>query len=53
MELVAAGWCTTKCLRLDQTIRNLTSGILGILLLVIQLEVTGLKIQGCLSPRIV
>ena len=30
-------------LRLDQTMRNLTSGDLGILLVVIQLRVTGLK----------
>ena len=31
MELVAAGWCTSKGLRLDQTIRNLTSGDLGVI----------------------
>ena len=30
-------------LRLDQTMRNLTSGDLGMLLVVIQLRVTGLK----------
>ena len=35
MEFVAAGWCTRKWLRLDQTIRNLTSGDLGISLVVI------------------
>ena len=43
MELVAAGWCTTKWLRFNQTIRNLTSGDLVIPLLVIQLGVTGLR----------
>ena len=42
MELVAAGWCPRKWLRFDRTMRNLTSGHLGIPLLVIQLEVTGL-----------
>ena len=26
MGFVAAGWCTKKWLRFDQTIRNLTSG---------------------------
>ena len=31
MEWVAAGWCTSKGLRLDQTIRNLTSGDLGVI----------------------
>ena len=43
MEFVAAGWCTRKWLRLYQTMRNLTSGDLGILLVVIQLGVTGLN----------
>ena len=43
MELVVAGWCTTKWLRFDQTIRNLTSGNLGIPLVVIRLGVTELK----------
>ena len=43
MELVAARWCSRKCLRFDQTIRNLTSGDLGILLVVIQLGVNRLK----------
>ena len=43
MELVAPGWCTRKWLKFDQTIRNLTSGDLGIPLVVIQLGVTGLK----------
>ena len=36
MELVAAGWCTRKWSRFDKTIRNLTSGDLG----VIRLRVT-------------
>ena len=40
MELVAGGWCTTKWLSFDQTLRNLTSGDLGTLLVVIQLGVT-------------
>ena len=35
--------CRLMRLRLDQTMRNLTSGDLGILLVVIQLRVTGLK----------
>ena len=35
--------CRLMSLRLDQTMRNLTSGDLGILLVVIQLRVTGLK----------
>ena len=26
MEFVAAGWCTKKWVKFDQTIRNLTSG---------------------------
>ena len=43
MELVVAGWCATKWLRFYQTIRNLTSGDLGIPLVVIRLGVTGLK----------
>ena len=43
MELVAASWCTRKWLGFDQTIRNFTSGDLGIQLVVIQLEVTRLK----------
>ena len=43
MEFVAAGSCARKWLRLYQTMRNLTSGDLGILLVVIQLGVTGLK----------
>ena len=43
MELVAAGWCTTKWLSFSQTIRNLTSGDLVIALVVIRLGVTGLQ----------
>ena len=43
MELVATGWCTRKCLSFDKTIRNFTSGDLGILLVAIQLRVTRLK----------
>ena len=42
MEFVVIGWCTRKWLMLKQTI-NLTSGNLGIQLVVIQLEVTRLK----------
>ena len=43
MEFVAVGWCTRKWLRLYQTIRDLTSGDLGIALVVTRLGVTGLK----------
>ena len=43
MELIAIGCCTRKWLRLYQTIRDLTSGDLGIPLVVIRLGVTGLK----------
>ena len=43
MEFIAIGWCTRKWLRLYQTVRDLTSGDLGIPLVVIQLGVTGLK----------
>ena len=35
--------CRLMSLRLDQTMRTLTSGDLGILLVVIQLRITGLK----------
>ena len=35
MGFMAEGWCTEKLLRLYQTIRNLTSGDNGILLVVI------------------
>ena len=35
--------CRLMSLSLDQSMRNLTSGHLGILLVVIQLKVTGLK----------
>ena len=43
IEFVAAGFCIRKWLRFDQTIRNLTPGDLGILLVVIRLGVTILK----------
>ena len=43
MEMVAAGWCTRKWLRFDKSLRNLTSGNLGIPLVVIRLGVTGQK----------
>ena len=43
MELVATGWCTSKWLRLNETIRNLTSGDLEIALMVIHLGETRLK----------
>ena len=43
MEVVAAGRCIRKWLRLYQTMRNLTSDDLGIMLVVIQLRVTELK----------
>ena len=42
MEFVATGWCARMWLRLDQAIRNLTSGDLGIPLVVIQVGVTEL-----------
>ena len=43
IEFVAAGCCTRKWLRFNQTIRNLASGDLGILLVVSRLGVTRLK----------
>ena len=43
MELVPTGWCTRKWLNFDKTIRNFSSGDLGILLVAIQLRVTRLK----------
>ena len=43
MEFMDAGWCTRKWLRLYQIIRNLTSGDMLILLVVIRLGVSGLK----------
>ena len=50
MELIAVRWCTRKWLRFNQTIRNLTSGDLGIPFMVIQLGVTGLeKTRLCIS----
>ena len=46
MELVDAGRYTRKWLRFDQTIRNFTSGDLGIPLVVIHLGVTGIFCQS-------
>ena len=43
MGFVATGCCTRKWLRFDQTLINLTSGDLGILLVMSRLRVTGLK----------
>ena len=43
IEFVSTGCLTRKWLRFDQTIRNLTSGDLGILLVVIRLGVTRRK----------
>ena len=43
MELVAVNWYTRKWLRFNQTLKNFTSGDLGILFVLIQLGVTGLK----------
>ena len=43
MEFMAVGWCTGKWLRLYQTIRNLTSGDVGIPLVMIRLGITGWK----------
>ena len=51
MKLVATGSCTRKWLRSSQTIRNLTSGDLGIPIVVIQLGVTALERQGRISPK--
>ena len=49
IELVAADRCTRKWLRFDQTIRNLTSGDLGIPLVVNQLERPRLEKTSCIS----
>ena len=46
MEFVAASWCTMKWLRFIQTIRNFTSGDLGIPLVVTHWGVTELKKTG-------
>ena len=46
LQQVAAGWCTRKWLRFDQTITNFTSGYLGVLLVVIQLGVTDILCQS-------
>ena len=43
MEFVAAGWCTVKQLRPDQTIRNLICGDLKIPLVMIRMRISGLK----------
>ena len=43
IALVAVGWRTREWLGFDRSIRNLTSADMGILLVVIQLGVTGLK----------
>ena len=43
MEFVVVGWCTKKWLRFYQTIRDLTSGDLGIPLVEIWVGVTRLK----------
>ena len=43
IEFVSTGCLTRKWLRFDQTIRNLTSGDLGILLVVIRLGATRRK----------
>ena len=48
MKFVAAGRCTRRWLRFYQTIRNLTSGDMGIPLVVMRLGVTGLKLIGLL-----
>ena len=42
VEFVATGWCTKKWLRLYEAIRNLTSGDMGIMLVMIRLGVTRL-----------
>ena len=49
-QWVATGWCTRKWLRFDQTIRNFTSGDLGIPLVVIHLWVTGIFCQSDSQP---
>ena len=43
MQFVATGCCPRKWLRFNQTMRNLTSGDLGILVTVSRLGVTRLK----------
>ena len=49
MELVAAGWCTRKWFRFHKTLRSLTSGDLGIPLVVIQLGGNRLEKISCIS----
>ena len=50
LEFVAVGWCRRKWLRLYQTIGNLTSGDMGILLVLIRQGVTDWNRSGsCIS----
>ena len=54
MELVAAGWCTRKWKRLDQTLRILTSGDLGLIRLEVSTFVYGVNqenLEAGGSPR--
>ena len=51
MDVVAVGWCRRKWLRLYQTIRNLTSGDMGTLLVVIQQGVPNRKRSAHVSHR--
>ena len=51
MEYLAVGWCRRKWLRLYETIRNLTSGEIGILLVVIRWEYQIEKDHDHVSPR--
>ena len=51
MEYLAVGWCRRKWLRLYETIRNLTSGEIGILLVVIRWEYQIEKDHDRVSPR--
>ena len=46
LQQVATGWCRRKWLRFKQTIRNFTSGDLGILLVVNQPGVSGIFCQS-------
>ena len=51
MGIVAVGWCARRWLRFHQTIRNLTSGHLGVPLVVSRLGLTRLEMTRvvCLS----
>ena len=51
MEYLAVGWCRRKWLRLYETIRNLTSGEIGILLVVIRWEYQIENDHDRVSPR--